>query len=84
MEALVICKAPMENIKFDRLHAIQIALQDWDGYKAMTGVDEKSAPRETRLVVNRDHGNAETGWSDCHELKERLEPSQHAERIRRR
>ena len=63
----------MEDIQFDRFHAVQIALDGRDGHETMSGVDQQSAPGEARLIVNRHGGNSEGFRSNSHQLKERLE-----------
>ena len=83
MEALIVRKTPVKDIEFDRLHAVQIGLKGRDGYKTMSRVDQKSAPKEAWLVVNRNHRNAEAFRGDSYQLEEGLEPAKHPDRIRR-
>ena len=50
----------------------------------MSGVDQKSTPREAGLVVNSYDRNAEASRSDPYELEEGLESAKDANRIGRR
>src|SRR5689334_14365020 len=83
MEALVIRKAPVKDIQLHRLHAIQIALYVGNRYETMPGIDQQSAPGKAWLVVNQNDRNAEASRRDPYQLQKRIEPSKHAQRIRR-
>src|ERR1035437_7064009 len=73
MEALIVCKTPMEDIQLHRLHPVQIALNCVDGYKPMSGVNQQSTPGETWRVIDRNDGNTEAFRSDSHQLQKRLQ-----------
>src|SRR5262249_53891363 len=81
MEALVVGKAPVEDVQFDRFHSVQIAFDCRDRYKAVPGVNQQTSPRKARLVINRNDGNAEAFWSDSHQLEESLESAEHSDWI---
>src|SRR2546430_4433929 len=70
----------MEDIQFDRLHAVQIALDGRDGHETMSGVDQQSAPGEARLIVNRHGGDSEGFWRNFYPFKERLEGAERPHR----
>src|SRR5262249_51488491 len=83
VKALVVCKAPMEDIQFDRFHSIEIALNHRKRHKTMSRVDQKPTPGEARLVVDGNNGNAEAFRSDSYQLEKGLESAKHPKRVRR-
>ena len=83
MEALVIRKAPVKDIQLHRLHSIQIALYVGKRYETMPGIDQQSTPGKAWLVVNHNDRNAEASRRDPYQLQKGIEPSKHAQRVRR-
>ena len=71
---------PVENIHLHGFHAVNIPADDVERDKVAGGIDHQTAPREARLVMNRDRGRGKSARRDIHQLKKGLESVHRAER----
>src|SRR6266508_5027075 len=72
---------PVQDVRLDRRHAVEVALEDLEGREVPAAVDEEPAPRKTRAVVDHHRGDPEALAARAHELKERLQPAQDPPRL---
>src|SRR5882672_4537327 len=52
-EPLVLREVPVENVHLHGFHAVQIAANHFERDEMARGIHHQTAPRETRLVLNR-------------------------------
>ena len=79
-EALIFGKVPVEDVHFYGFHAIEVAAQDVERNEVAADVEHDSAPREARLIVDRDDGDVEAGGAGLDELQKCLQAVHRAER----
>ena len=77
-ESLVVGEMPVEDIQFDRRHAVEVAPQNLERNEVAANVKHQSPPGKARLVFNRERGNGESIGSDVDELQKRLQSAHRA------
>src|SRR5712692_5516480 len=82
-KALVLREVPVKNVHLHGFHAVDIPADDVERDEMACGIDHQTAPGETRLVLNLEHGCCKSAGGDIHQLKKGLEPVHRAERCRR-
>ena len=81
-EALIVREMPVQNIHLHGSHAVEIALQHLNRDQVAADVNEQAAPREARLVFDRDDGDRESGGGRLNQLEKSLHSVKNAERSR--
>ncbi len=66
----------MQHVEFYGCHSVQVSLQYIKWNEMTADVDEQTAPREARLILDVDCRNEETIGAQLHQLEECLKPMQ--------
>jgi len=78
-KALVVGQVPVEDVEFNRSHAVQSAIDDRQRHEMTAHIDHESAPGEAWRIVDLDGGNDVLATFNLQELLQGLETVQCSE-----
>ena len=83
-KTLVVGEVPMEDVQLHGRHAVQIALDHFDGHPVPRDIQMQAAPGKARMILNVDNRRFEAFRDRDKQLSKCFQASQHAQRIRGR
>ena len=82
-KALVVRQVPVEDVHFDRFHAVEISTDHIERNEMPDRIDHESAPRKARPILNCQGWDGKSFRRYIDQLEKRLKSMQRSERRRR-